>query len=89
MTSGVSTTEHRRALRAEGACLLLIACGLGAAVYFALYALGAALIAGGVAGLVAVSAIYTHSRSSLKKAEAESQAAMRVAELSTPRQRVV
>lgn len=89
MTSGRSTSEHSRAIRAEAACWLLVGIGLFAAGALHLLALGAALAAGGVAGCVAVSAVYTHSRSRVKAIEAEADAAKRVAELSTPRQRVV
>lgn len=88
MRSGSETTEHRRAWRAEAVCLL--AFGVGVAQLFTPHwAWGLALIALALVGYVVTAATYVRHRSALKSIEARGAADRQIAELSTPRQRVV
>lgn len=89
MTPGTLTTEHKRAIRAEVACVVLGCGGLGLCWKGGAWLIGALLLAFSILALAAVSVFYGQQRAKVKQAEAESQAAMRVAELSTPKQRVV
>lgn len=76
-----------RAVRAEFAAILLAAVGYGMLIRENM--LGVVLLAVAGACYAGISITYSQHRSSLKKAEAEGAAAMRVAELATPKQRVV
>lgn len=88
MTPGSATTEHRRAWRAEACCLL--AFGVAVAQLFTPHWMwGLALIALALVGYVVVAALYSRHRSALKSIEARGAADRQIAELSTPRQRVV
>lgn len=87
VTPGASTTEHWRAVRAEIAASLLAAVGLGLLVRQNM--LGVVLLAVAGACYAGIAIAYSHHRTGVKRSEAEADAAKRVAELQTPRQRVV
>lgn len=89
MTAGSSTTEHKRAIRAEIASGLLGGAGCGLAANGEHWLLAGLLLALAMACFSAMAIFYSRHRSALKQAEAESAAAQRVAELSMPKQRVI
>lgn len=89
MTAGSSTTEHKRALRAEVVCSALGAVGCFCCARGGQWLIGALLLMLAMGSYCLLAVFYSGHRSALKQAEAEGAAAMRVAELAMPKQRVV
>lgn len=88
MRNGSETTEHSRAWRAEACCLLGFGVGV-AQLFTPHWVWGLALIGLALVGYVVLAALYSRHRSALKSIEARGAADRQIAELSTPRQRVV